>query len=523
MYLVMELMRGHALRDEIQPAPLLMELARVDTVMDGALRGLLAAHRAGIVHRDLKPENIFVAETDDGEIPKILDFGIARVRTTESESHAHRRVMGTANYMAPEQVAGSRAEIGPWTDVYAMGLILHEMLAGMPAIGGDTITDVLSRVVTSQIEPLSKIRAGLPNAVYELIARCTKNDPAARPRDAEELRNAFRAVELAPRNAPVPVARLSSKHRSIGELQTEGVDGNRTPPEQLGGAVKHVSDVKNVSEVKADPPPPPPRRRSVLPLALGGIAVLGIGAFVAMKAMGGEKKAPIDAGTVLAAVPADPPRAPRGSAIVDAALSPDAAVTASDMVAIPGGAYQIGEKGAKGDELPARSVTLAPFRIDAHEMTRGELIAALGSAPDQGKDDAPTTPARYVDWATADRACKALHKRLPGEAEWEVAALTTPQDPKKARLLRKNTLADLTDPASDCSPAGLCDMLGGLHEWTADDFPKRPGAKVIRGASYRIPPSKPHTEAKDTIHLRASFDAAQSDNSIGFRCVMEGS
>ena len=166
-------------------------------------------------------------------------------------------------------------------------------------------------------------------------------------------------------------------------------------------------------------------------------------------------------------------------------------------------------------------MTLKAFAIDKHEMTVGELTALLGAAPDQAKGDAPGTPARFVDWATADRACKARHARLPSEAEWEVAARTTPQDPSKARLLRKNALSDLTDPSADCSPAGLCDMLGSLTEWTADDFPKHPGMKVVRGASYRVPPAKPGTEAKDTIHLRVAFDAKGSDNTIGFRCATE--
>src|SRR5437762_3201134 len=80
MFLVMELLSGHTLRDEVTPMPEPMPLARVQMVMDGALKGLNAAHKAGIVHRDLKPENVFVATVDDAEVPKLLDFGIARVR-----------------------------------------------------------------------------------------------------------------------------------------------------------------------------------------------------------------------------------------------------------------------------------------------------------------------------------------------------------------------------------------------------------------------------------------------------------
>ena len=520
LYLVMELMRGHPLRDEITPAPAQMPLARVQMVIDGALRGLHAAHKAGIVHRDLKPENIFVADTDDGEVPKILDFGIARVRTRESDLTGTGVMMGTATYMAPEQVGGSRVEIGAWTDVYAMGTILYELLTGIPAIGGDTITDVLSRVVTSRIEPLAQVRPGLPQAIYDLVARCTAADPTQRPRDAEELRTAFNAARLVAPGTPIPDAKLAVRGGDLGQQKTEGVS-TKTPSSQPPVSAATRRSRPDPEPPRTPPPPePPPQAKSRLPLVLAGVAVLGLGAFAIAKLTGGGAKPPPDAAPVVAIV---------GSAPADAARPADAAIAAfdaapapsTDMVAFPAGEYQIGEKGARGDELPARKVRLGAFAIDKHEMTVGELTALLGTVPDQAKGDAATTPARFVDFATAERACKARHARLPSEAEWEAAALSTPQDPNRARLLRKNALADLTDPSTDCSAAGLCDMLGSLTEWTADDFAKRPGMKVVRGASYRVPPAKPGTEAKDTIHLRVAFDAKGSDNTIGFRCAME--
>ena len=241
---------------------------------------------------------------------------------------------------------------------------------------------------------------------------------------------------------------------------------------------------------------------------IAGLAIIGLGAVVAIKLTGGgSSKPPVDAAVIAIAPP--PP--------VDAASLPDApAQPPLAMVAIAGGKLTVGEPNAKGNALSERSVVVAPFSIGARELTRGELEKALGSAPVEGKDDPPSRPARFVDWATADRACKALHLRLPTELEWEAAALSTPNDPARARLLRKNTLDDLAAPATDCSPADLCDMLGGLHEWTADDFPGKPGMKVVRGASYRIAPGK-----AASIHLRAAFDASRGDNSLGFRCVTE--
>ncbi|MBZ0236611.1 MAG: serine/threonine protein kinase, partial [Deltaproteobacteria bacterium] len=207
LYLVMELMLGHNLRKEIAEPPDTMPLPRVNLIFDGALRGLGAAHRAGIVHRDLKPENIFIAETDDGEVAKLLDFGIARKGGGPSLTHSGA-LMGTPAYMAPEQVAGNRGDIGPWSDVYAMGVILYEMLSGRAPFAADSMTEVLSRVLAREFAPLRSMRPGLPEAVYLLVDRCLSDEPAARFAGADALREAwdaaFDAFPQEVRNATVP-------------------------------------------------------------------------------------------------------------------------------------------------------------------------------------------------------------------------------------------------------------------------------------------------------------------------------
>lgn len=195
-YFVMERLHGRELRKLLQDDGALPLQRALHMALD-VCRALEVAHRAGVIHRDLKPENLFLVRGADGrELCKVLDFGVAKV--TGENPTMPGTLMGTARYMAPEQIAGGSA-VSPATDIFALGVILFECLTGEPPFVGDTLERVLYRIVSEATPPLLELRPELPPELARLVERLLAKAPAQRPQSAREVADALSTFTLGAR------------------------------------------------------------------------------------------------------------------------------------------------------------------------------------------------------------------------------------------------------------------------------------------------------------------------------------
>lgn len=186
-YLVMEYLPGVTLRELIRDQRRI-GVAQVVTIMDAILSGLAAAHRSGIIHRDVKPENVLLAE--DGRI-KIGDFGLARAATANTASG--QMLLGTIAYLAPELVTRGTADAR--SDIYALGIVLYEMLTGEQPYKGEQPMQIAYQHATDSVPRPSAKNPDVPEPLDELVLWSTERDPEARPRDAGEMLARLREIE----------------------------------------------------------------------------------------------------------------------------------------------------------------------------------------------------------------------------------------------------------------------------------------------------------------------------------------
>jgi serine/threonine protein kinase len=179
-YMAMELLDGTELRERLRegalPATEAVDIAR--QVADA----LAFAHERGVVHRDVKPGNIMLLARGQA---KIMDFGIARMRTTADFKTSTGMVLGTPKYMSPEQIAG--LPVDNRSDIFSLGVVLYEMLTGVRLFAGDDVTQITHNVQSTEHEPPTRLNPELPAMLDFIVARALKKDAAVRYQDAYEL------------------------------------------------------------------------------------------------------------------------------------------------------------------------------------------------------------------------------------------------------------------------------------------------------------------------------------------------
>ncbi|HEX4446539.1 MAG TPA: serine/threonine-protein kinase [Polyangiaceae bacterium] len=415
-YMAMEYLEGHTLHRAIREAGHFPE-ERAAHIARQICRALREAHSLGVIHRDLKPANIFLVEHgDETDFVKILDFGLVKnVSETKTEDLTQTGLfMGSPKYMAPEQIRGDRVDAR--TDIYALGIIMYEMMAGKVPFDRPNSVNILMAHVNEEPLPIRQMNPNtqLTPAFEEVIARAMAKDPDKRFRSMDEVLAAlkriggmgnqtfnglatgeFRALAISA-SGPRGVTADTGSGPAVDGLQSLSGSGSvvsaQTRPEELIPVATFSS-----------PPPNPGGSKGVLVTAvLGALAVAGVVGYFALHPVGNAVSAASAASATPAAaavasapvasaalVPADTIGTPKAAALVKVRVNtdPDGATVKEDGVELCSSTpCDLLYKGADAD--PARdhklTLTRAGYRVEVRALKVGDspLLVKLTKAPD---------------------------------------------------------------------------------------------------------------------------------------------
>ena len=234
VFIVMELVEGSTLRDFLNEQGAL-SIEQLFQFLNPVASALSAAHRIGIIHRDIKPENILIAK--DGRV-KVADFGLAAGsiigQTMTAESSV---VLGSVSYLSPEQVQRGIADAR--SDIYALGIVMFEMLAGKKPYDGETPIQIAYKHVNERIPNLRTINEDIPEEIAEIVFAATSPNPDQRPKDAEELLNKLRSIQ----------AQIDPKRRQLSlELDIPPAAISVAKRKNIRGKVKVASAFEGLKE-----------------------------------------------------------------------------------------------------------------------------------------------------------------------------------------------------------------------------------------------------------------------------------
>ena len=507
-FLVMRYMAGGSLRGRLINKPL--PLAEVAWLYGRLAAGLDKAHRQNIIHRDIKPDNVLF---DDEGLPYLADFGIARL----AEASQTMTVAGTPTYMSPEQVHGKQTLDGR-ADIYALGVMLFELLTGRPPYGGDTNAQLMFKHAYEPLPDVLATNPALPAGAREVIVRSMAKAPADRYRTAAELAAAVQRLAGQTPAGPIiptpPPATVPVTAAALPPMPSTGGGPRQPEPfswwlvaRAVGGVLLVVALIflalrgrVGVNEVAATPAAAPfavapshtpaPSRPSRTP-------TLSPSKTVAPSHTPAPSRTPTR--TPTATPTPDPALPPPFAGLGDTWERPGDGMV---MVYVPAGSFLMGsaggDTGAYSDEFPQHRVTLDAFWLDQTEVTNGRYDRCMADGGcsannDYGSDfNGESQPVVGVSWEDAADYCAWAGGQLATEAQWEYAArgpesLKYPWgnsfDGVLLNFCDTNCTNDWRDAAHDdgyrqtapvgsypagASWVGALDMAGNVYEWVAD-------------------------------------------------------
>jgi serine/threonine-protein kinase len=335
-YIVMEFLDGADLSVVLQNGPLPIDDA-VDFVLQ-ASDAMAEAHAAGIVHRDLKPSNLFMSRRADGTpIIKVLDFGISKVNVPDTSDAALTRttaIMGSPFYMSPEQMRSSK-DVDHRTDIWALGVILYELLTGTQPFNGETLPQLVAAILSEAPAAVRSRRAEVPPELDSVVLHCLEKDRDRRFQSVGALAQALVAfASRRSRHTAERIIRLSgleipdsvSGHTASNTsgFPRAGAAALSSAPAPTGSAAPGART--NTAWTDTNRGTPPNRTAAIAIAGLGVVAVLGGGAFLALRGQGSATSEPaasaVPTGPQAMAAPVARPSPPEVLPVVPPAPEP---------------------------------------------------------------------------------------------------------------------------------------------------------------------------------------------------------
>jgi formylglycine-generating enzyme required for sulfatase activity len=454
-----------------------------------------------------KTDDIPLARPLTNDVEAIItDFGLVRIINTASQT-VSGTVSGTPAYMSPEQARGDQTDHR--TDIYSLGVVLYEMLAGRVPFEADSTLTVLHMQIHTTPPPIP----GIAPAVQAVIDRALLKNPDDRyqtsrelamdysrsigmTRQAESIRKPT-PVSTVPLEEPAPTTlepAIKPEPTTKPELQT-----TPEPPPKLEPLPKLEPTPKlepqTTPEPAPKPSPKPARSRAWIGVGILSLVCLSLLGFGAYRLLSGRSISPSATETLSAVIP--------NTSISPLPSEIPGLPSSEGMVQVPADTYWIGKDPADAYHIAPQEIQLNSFWIDQYQTTNAEYeqyLAGTGApAPVvwPAKPGEERHPVRGVTWDQADAYCKWKNKRLPKEAEWEAAGRgpgTDPQlypwgdDPSDGgntqKLPNQNTY-EVGTQSFNKSPAGVFDMVGNVWEWVGEPYSSPPaGFRILRGTSY---------------------------------------